>query len=769
MKPGNELDRVRKRLFNRRSFLHRMIYSSLIATVIATLAVGLGSYWYSASVLQKEISRANSNVLQSSAQAIDQKLQSIQNAALQMLSVYPYSNNLDDNLSQNDASLTYSLSASLNAFKNNNRDVADVSLYIRNRFLLSGAYGGYRTESLIDRHLFEDRLHAGKGLQWVFGQYRMTPNAQYSGISLMISIPLSVSDPIGMLIVNVNSQLFADTLARSRLYKDEVLAIMDAGRNVVATTSNRLSAEQLKSIDELAPHPEGNYYTDPYNGIRYLVSSTKSPLYNWSYIDLIPVSELNAKSHGIANVTILISIVFILIGLVSVVLQARKAYRPIRSLLHSIKDGQTAGDTEELADVERRWLDMKKQTETYMEQLHGQLPILQETFSLQLIQGLYLHYSKDELDNQLRKYQIPVQARHQLFLLTYDLPLMETNRYKESDRDLIIFAIRNIVHEMMHSYSISGIIVNLLNQHIAIWLWDHSERMESDGRMGFVEETRRIVANLLKLQVTATVTGVTEQVSALHEMFLSAQATLRSRIVIGANQTIQDKGIWQDVHPTSYPLDLELQYESALRQGDLEKAEHALEQFSIRLQSSQVGFERVRILYTQLLASTLRVAYSSGYQVLDDWKMTDPYSEMNKLQKFEDVNRWIVQHFARPITTYILNVRDRQYVDAIQQVVEFIHKNYQHDISLEQCAELCGLSTQYLSKLFKNTMETSFIDYLTDVRINRAKQLLRETDLSVQEIAAQIGYLPQNFFRVFKKWEQMTPGQYREDYLKNVE
>ena len=84
------------------------------------------------------------------------------------------------------------------------------------------------------------------------------------------------------------------------------------------------------------------------------------------------------------------------------------------------------------------------------------------------------------------------------------------------------------------------------------------------------------------------------------------------------------------------------------------------------------------------------------------------------------------------------------------------------DISLDYCADHVNLSPSLLSKVFKDIVGLNFIDYLTNIRLSKAKELLVHTDMKINEIAETIGYKNSYFNRLFKKHEGYTPGQYRE-------
>lgn len=98
----------------------------------------------------------------------------------------------------------------------------------------------------------------------------------------------------------------------------------------------------------------------------------------------------------------------------------------------------------------------------------------------------------------------------------------------------------------------------------------------------------------------------------------------------------------------------------------------------------------------------------------------------------------------------------------VQKAIVFIHENYNRDISLEEIAGELGISPFYLSRLFTQSKDFSFIELLTDVRIRRAIRLIREGAMSNREICDQIGYASITYFyRVFKKTTGMTVGEMR--------
>lgn len=99
---------------------------------------------------------------------------------------------------------------------------------------------------------------------------------------------------------------------------------------------------------------------------------------------------------------------------------------------------------------------------------------------------------------------------------------------------------------------------------------------------------------------------------------------------------------------------------------------------------------------------------------------------------------------------------------AIQEVLEMVYYHYNEPITVDDAAKLCGYGKSNFCKIFKNAVGESFHSYLNAFRIKNAGFLLRETKMSVEEIALASGFNDsKTFCRVFKSYTSSTPGQYR--------
>ena len=101
---------------------------------------------------------------------------------------------------------------------------------------------------------------------------------------------------------------------------------------------------------------------------------------------------------------------------------------------------------------------------------------------------------------------------------------------------------------------------------------------------------------------------------------------------------------------------------------------------------------------------------------------------------------------------------------SFERVVSYIDQNYMRRLTLEDVAQHVYLHKTYVSQLFTKHLGISFSTYLENVRINKAKELLHTTDMSIQEVAAAVGYASSSYFsKVFMKRVGIPPTHYRDN------
>jgi two-component system response regulator YesN len=115
------------------------------------------------------------------------------------------------------------------------------------------------------------------------------------------------------------------------------------------------------------------------------------------------------------------------------------------------------------------------------------------------------------------------------------------------------------------------------------------------------------------------------------------------------------------------------------------------------------------------------------------------------------------------------NQKSRKNQLLMNKICDYLEEHYQEDISLEEAAKIIGFSSYYFSKLMKEYCNISYVDYVSTIRMKKAKEFFDTTDKTINEVALLVGYSDPNYFtRVFKKLEGETPSAYKENRKMNI-
>lgn len=144
-----------------------------------------------------------------------------------------------------------------------------------------------------------------------------------------------------------------------------------------------------------------------------------------------------------------------------------------------------------------------------------------------------------------------------------------------------------------------------------------------------------------------------------------------------------------------------------------------------------------------------------------------PFIDKKKTKYIVELVQFYVDYFCEMGVR--LKIANNTYSEGVQKAKEYVDKHFREPIKLDLVADQVFLTPAYLSYLFKKETGMNLMHYLQVVRINETKQLLEKTHMKITKIALHAGFNDlTHFFRVFKKFEKCTPGQFREDIRKSL-
>ena len=304
---------------------------------------------------------------------------------------------------------------------------------------------------------------------------------------------------------------------------------------------------------------------------------------------------------------------------------------------------------------------------------------------------------------------------------------------------------------------------NVMANKIAVLVPYGGDVLEYNDRTKLIERARELCRYLRKKTDTNFRVGI-GGLHRLRDLGDSYREALNALIATTGTVAHVDDLTISCSYEDDYPNDLEKPMFDAVSKGDLNGmlvyAGKYADWMCKRAEGGDLMSMRLKALEFSLYAEHL--AYQSGGQTYH-YSGRDSYlPEIMGMNSAEEIREWFISKLTGACND-VVSKREERSNDIIRDAMEYIRNNYSREISLDDVSRQVNISPYYFSKIFKEESGLNFIEYLTNIRIDKAKELLSETDMSIKEVCATCGYTDPNYFsRSFKKNVGVTPTEYKE-------
>jgi two-component system response regulator YesN len=276
-----------------------------------------------------------------------------------------------------------------------------------------------------------------------------------------------------------------------------------------------------------------------------------------------------------------------------------------------------------------------------------------------------------------------------------------------------------------------------------------------------VMETQAVQAASDLLFVVAAYISNQEHLFLLEQREISNQQARLAESIIEKKRALEQEA--SGAASSLYPLEKERQLLGRVRVGDRTGAKEILNQILGDILFNSAG--RPEVLKARLLELSVvlsRAAVEGGGSLERLLGLNFAYvEELATLEAIEEICAWIVK-VLDAFLDEVYAAAESTDLPVIRHAVSYIKEHFWEELTLEDVAQEVHFSPYYVSRLFKEELGLTFIEYLTKIRIDEAKRLLLETNMTVSEISDLVGYQdPSYFTKVFKKREGVTPTQFR--------
>ncbi|TYP71225.1 response regulator [Paenibacillus methanolicus] len=428
----------------------------------------------------------------------------------------------------------------------------------------------------------------------------------------------------------------------------------------------------------------------------------------------------------------------------------------------------TAREIRELLDKARAEMDEEAKRREDMSRLQSQLkqslPLLKERFLERLvINGL----GRAEITERFAYFGLPPLSSMYVAMVVDidDFGDRESFDFDAFDEEMLRFAAFDIVSEICAG---EGVIVFRTREErmVAVVYGIAEETALYDKAFRVAEQVRHEIERYLKFTITVGIGQACQSTERLPNSYRSALGALDYRFLLGKNRIISIidlEGKSEALPPVQQDWDRKLA--SSVKTGSMQDAQRLIEQMVAELKSSMVPIEAC-VLHMQKAVLALMnsiqdlSAHESGGLPFDPQTMlTDVY----RFKTVDEIEQWLKQA-VKTVMSVIEGSRTHYTGTQIRRAINYIESNYANEkMSLQELCRHVLMSTSYFSLVFKQHTGETFVEYLTRVRIEKAKELLQHTTMKFYEIAEKVGYGDPNYFSIlFKKHAGITMREFRE-------
>lgn len=434
-------------------------------------------------------------------------------------------------------------------------------------------------------------------------------------------------------------------------------------------------------------------------------------------------------------------------------------------LLKPISSGKLLEALNGVSESIRREKEDKDLVRKYMEEMRENTEHEKQKFFEQMIAG---NLSMADALETGKKYEMNLSAG-MYNLLLFRFTLGKENRKSGELLGEAEYAIEKLTERLEYVFEFQRDV-----EGWAFLLMADNEEQMSERVKELSKDLEEIMKNYSTIAYFGGIGQPVARLRELEESFREAERALAARFTMELNRIIsvedirmaQNVDTLDDIEITSF--------------GEIEKTRTMLEKFLNNGAEDEID-EFVDVYINELPEENLKSVLMRQYIIMDAYIVMMSFCEkiegiegemqaqseelknsMKTSQTLEEIKNYI-----RMLLKKIIGVRDtisgRRYSDIIEIAKDQIRKTYMSDeISLNTIAAEVGMSPSYFSSIFSKEMGKTFVEYLTEIRMDRAKELLMCSSMKTSEIGYEVGYKDPHYFSyIFKKTQNCTPKEFR--------
>lgn len=388
-------------------------------------------------------------------------------------------------------------------------------------------------------------------------------------------------------------------------------------------------------------------------------------------------------------------------------------------------------------------------------QLHQSLPLLREKFLYSLVCTSY----RKGKENQKRIANLEIPLYSQQYLV--GIVEADFGQVTDEDMEIFLFALKNICMDTVG------------NQHCVL---DDGQRIiiifnldrYGEGSHAVVYDTMEVILKAIGIAMKIPAAGAlgarADDIENLYQSYREACAALECRYLLGYNRIYDIKDIEHMGNVFLYPANEIKQFLYSMKFLSREELRASMGQIeNACMVNKSLSVSNIKMIYFEILNGILKELSAAKVPEEGLWQQgIDLYRQMDRQTTIRQIASKILE-FAGAVSEALQTARSNSSQELIHLAEEYMEQQYMNpELSQSMVASRIGISTGYLSGLFKKESGRNFIEALTEIRMCHAMELMKRTDKKNYQIAEETGFSNPHYFSIsFKKYSGMSPSEFR--------